>query len=213
MAYRYGGLTWLAVQTAGRWRRSKWKGNVDKFADELWTVMSRLRDDTPDQVEVVNPGGGVTLEEVQNLIDSIDLLSPDHEHEPDHTHEEGDDFIRAGSETTEWVRGAFPGKITGHTGGDIYTVLLHPYGFLDILNPDGSTDEAAPVTEEAQVQQLQIATGEVIPNDTWVIVMRLIQYKVSVTAVIDNASGQVISQFKSYEELQKAHYMQCPIWL
>lgn len=70
-----------------------------------------------------------------------------------------------------------PGKITAHVSGSNYSVALYGNG------PD------AAVTATVTVKQLQIATGEVIPTNTWVLVAK-----------------QTVSQVDIYS-------MQVPVWL
>ena len=76
------------------------------------------------------------------------------------------------------VASTFPGMITAHISGNNYTVSLYMSGM-------------AGATTSKTVQQLDIASNEVIPNGTWVLVGA------------NTASGSSTPEYT----------MQVPVWL
>lgn len=220
MARLYG-LTWLARQSSARWRRVKW--GVNQLADELWTVMSRLRDQDPEATEVTGQDGEVTNTTTTNEFDNT--FQEIFEFET--TIEQGVEITTVTRTAIRWDRTPVPCKVlekidsetpspTEEVGFQTYTIELYPHGlsvgiYLDQFDPrDG--DDPPPVVTDIGVQ-LQIDQDEVIPSGTWVTATRIVKSQITITETFDSRTGIFIGSRQQITPLEIGNFFQVPIWL
>lgn len=220
------GLTWLGCQSGARWRRTDWnKASVQQLADELWTVMSRLRDPAPPQTQLQQPDGSVIDIDTGDI--DFDFSDP-----PDTTETSDDDGVTQSQTIIEdkWTRTIVPCKVgtlvssdpegsggtgVGPEGIQIYNVTLYPHGpdiltYRSVFDPRDGTNPP-PIIEDETAVQLQIDTDELIPEDTWTLCCRITQTQISTTyavvAGVPSAPSVVVST------IQSGNFLQIPVWL
>jgi hypothetical protein len=218
---RLYGLTWLAEQSAARWRRTEWDINI--AMDELWTVMSRLRDAEQPTVEVPQEDGGtdtednLTIEQIETLIREL---------QPPPVIEPGPDPSFTVVSRIEWRRYALPTRVDsfiglgedveGEASTQYYQCTMYPFGDMDILDPTdepsdtrrgGFTTVPAEQSIQRECLQLQLFEMEEIPSGTWTIGSLIRQLRFTEL----KRDGATINTTISV--LQEAGYIQVPVWL
>lgn len=218
------GLRWLGEQAAARWRRKDWTGGIQEFADELWTVMSRLQDIEPQVIEQQLPDG-TTVDISDGGIDQDFSTPPITPPDDDQTDPSGSSTVVS----TSVSRSTIPARINSHMGaaegthgpegGDaygiaLYGVTLFPFGpreviYLDYFDQD---DYAEPDDQEvdAVALQLQLRVGEQIPVGTWVPCIRIALNTTTTTYTVVEGQIQVT---QLVDQSAAAHYIQVPVWL
>lgn len=225
MVVRNYGLTWLGRQSSSRLRRTFW--NVQHLAEELWTILSRLRDREQSTVEVETDDGSPN-QSTDLTPDQIDLLKPDLQDEviveqPDP--EDPDGPVLSLRSYTFWRRWSLPCTVgaklqdTGDTNtnaSQVYAVQIFPFGDMAPLGAidapqETSTGSFAGIDPDFIINttavQLQINNVETIPNGTKVMATLIRQYRATDFLRDGVATNSVI------RVLQERAYIQVPVWL
>lgn len=215
---RIYGLDWLADQAAARIRRANWEGKPHLLAEELWTILTRLRDDKPQSVEREQQDGTVVTFTNNNFVTDFTFSDETFEEtiEPDPDGGGGTVSI-----IIRWDRTIIPclvgTKIDSETEGEsevgvqTYNCTLYPHGVYAAIykaNFDPrDDDETVPIIADIALQ-LQIDSDETIPVGTWTMATRIVKSKVVTTTTIDpNGIRQAIKQ------LEAGNFIQLPIWM
>lgn len=211
MARRYG-LTWLAHQMGARALRKGWQ-DPDMLAEELFTIMTRLRDKEPESINIPTSDGVKNY--ITNDLGDIDIIYGDTTEEHYQYPPNPTDPTFGGSSKTIWKRATLPCQVGTVVSDNTYNVTLYPYGDMVPLKANDTEDDAevyaditgSPHIIETTAQQLQLRSGEEIPEESWCLAAYIVQFKVSETT----RDGAVISQ--NLEELQSGCYIQLPVWM
>ena len=179
------------------------------MADELWTVMSRLKDAEQTTQEFTDTKGDTNTIDEQTIIDRIfELIDvPEHEH----------DKVNNSTTTTRLRidRGVVPclvGTLIGTEDGlnnlslQSYNVLLYPTGVPSELIEFTTGD---PI--EGVAIQLQIHGDTQIPQGTWTLATRITRTQIETKQTTTNGVPGPITQTETVTG--SGTYMQVPVWL
>lgn len=212
MPFRLYGLTWLAYQSSARWLRTDWP-NTKVLAQELWTVMSRLRDQEQVPINVTNLEE--TIEQIQQRIEDIDVVFPQPPTVPPTTVDPNPDNPTIVTQTRSfWERNVVPCKVGTKVEDNTYNVTLYPYGDMTPLaanDPPTVTAtgdvEGSEFTVSTTALQLQLHEDEIIPADTWTLAVLIQQWSARETYTDGILTSQTLTL------LQQNTFMQIPVWL
>ncbi len=201
------GVGYLADQSI-RLRRTKWP-DAAMLADELFTIFSKLSEETTGNIQVESSiSGGVTdIEAGKTLsIPPFDLLFP--EIIPDEVVTPSADTVT--TVTKFWQRATIPGKIISGSV-DSYVVRIYPNG---PNGPDSREVICTPLNIPQGVSILQALRGinpdwSILLIGTWTMVFRVVQLEVTRVETNDE-DGDTVSINTKVRAISVEHFLQVP---